>query len=272
MKKALSTVILTACMLSSCNSYQKIQTSTDYEYKYEAAKEFYTLGQYGKASEILNDIITFLKGTDKAEEAMYMQAMSYFRDKQYDNATLTFRQYYAYYPRGIYAELSRINAARAQYANVPEYQLDQTATYECISELQVFLDYFPESEYRVEAESMIFELQDQLCRKEYGSAKLYFDLGTYLGNNYQACVVTAQNALKDYPYTKYREDLALLIVKAKYEMARNSAPSAAPERYRDAVDECYAFMNEYDQSENEKDVKSMLKVCEDYVAALPEED
>ena len=42
-----------------------------------------------------------------------------------------------------------------------------------------------------------------------------------MGNNYLSCVITAQNALKDYPYTDYR-DLSILILRAKYEMAVNS--------------------------------------------------
>ena len=69
---------------------------------------------------------------------------------------------------------------------------------------------------------MIFELQDKLVEKEYLSAKLYYDLGSYsgnasyssTGNNYLAAIVTAQNVLKDYPYTKKREELSILILRA----------------------------------------------------------
>lgn len=69
-------------------------------------------------------------------------------------------------------------------------------------------------------------------------------MGNYLGNNYQACVITAQNALKDYPYTNLREDLSILILRAKYELAVYSVEDRRAERYREAVDECYAFKNE----------------------------
>lgn len=88
---------------------------------------------------------------------------------------------------------------------------------------------------------MIFALQDKLVMKEYLSAKLYYNMGNYLGNNYQACVITAQNALKDYPYTNLREDLSILILRAKYELAVYSVEDKRAERYREAVDECYAF-------------------------------
>ena len=64
--------------------------------------------------------------------------------------------------------------------------------------------------------------------KEYLSAKLYYNMGNYLGNNYQACVITAQNALKDYPYTNLREDLSILILRAKYELAVYSVEDEEP--------------------------------------------
>lgn len=95
---------------------------------------------------------------------------------------------------------------------------------------------------------MIFALQDKLVMKEYLSAKLYYNLGNYLGNNYESCVITAQNALKDYPYTNMREDLSILILRAKYEMAVYSVEDKRAERYREAVDEYYAFKNEFPES------------------------
>ena len=71
---------------------------------------------------------------------------------------------------------------------------------------------------------MLFELQDKLAYKEFLAAKLYYNLGLYLGNNYESCIITAQNALKDYPFTKHKEDLTFLILRAKAEMADLSAP------------------------------------------------
>ena len=93
-----------------------------------------------------------------------------------------------------------------------------------------------------------------------------------MGNNYQACVIAAQNALKDYPYTKYREDLSLLVMKAKYELAVNSVLSRKADRYRDAVDECYAFKNEYPDSANVKLADELLLKSEEALKGLPEED
>ena len=47
---------------------------------------------------------------------------------------------------------------------------------------------------------------------------------------YLYCIVTAQNALKDYPYTKMREDLSILVLRAKYDMAKASVEEKKEER------------------------------------------
>ena len=80
-----------------------------------------------------------------------------------------------------------------------------------------------------------------------------------MGNNYLSCVITAQNALKDYRYTDYREDLSILILRAKYEMAVNSVEDKKMDRYRETVDEYYAFKNEFPESKYLKEAERIFK-------------
>ena len=259
MKKNILITLLAALLLSSCGEYNKLLKSTDYEYKYEAAKNYFAKGQYNRAATLLNELIAILKGTDKAEESLYMLGMSYYNQNDYQTAAQTFTQYYNVYPRGTFTELARFHAGKALYLDTPEPRLDQSGTYNAIQQLQMFLEYFPNSAKNDEAQNMIFALQDKLVMKEYLSAKLYYNLGNYLGNNYESCVITAQNALKDYPYTNMREDLSILILRAKYEMAVFSVEDKREERYREAVDEYYAFKNEFPESKYMKDADRIFK-------------
>ena len=250
--------LLAMLLFSSCGEYNKLLKSTDYEYKYEAAKSYFAKGQYSRSVTLLNELITILKGTDKAEESLYMLGMSYYNQQDYQTAAQTFIQYYNVYPRGTYTELARFHAGKALYLDTPEPRLDQTGTYSAIQQLQMFMEYFPESSKKEEAQNMIFALQDKLVMKEYLSARLYYNLGNYLGNNYQACVITAQNALQDYPYTNLREDLSILVLRAKYELAVYSIEEKKLERYREAVDEYYAFKNEFPESKYSKEAEHIF--------------
>jgi outer membrane protein assembly factor BamD len=127
------------------------------------------------------------------------------------------------------------------------------------------VEYYPTSRYKQETQEMLFAMYDILVEKDYLSAQLYYNLGSFdkMRNNYQACIVTAENALKDYPYTKLREDLTILILRAKFQMAKNSVEDKKVDRYRDAIDEYYAFKNEFPESkyleEAEKYYKESLK-------------
>lgn len=279
MKKYIVLALLSAGVFSSCGEYNKVLKSTDYEYRYEAAKSYFAKGQNSKAATILEELIPIMKGTSYGEESLYMLAMTYYNQGDYITASHYFNTYYTTYPRGTYTELARFHCGKALYLDTPEPKLDQSSTYKAIQELQMFMEYFPQSDRRDIAQNMIFELQDKLVEKEYLSAKLYYDLGSYTGNatytstgnNYLAAIVTAQNILKDYPYTKLREDLSILILRAKYGMAKESVIEKKEERMRETVDEYYAFKNEFPESKYSKEVEDIFKDASKYVTTTEEE-
>lgn len=268
MKHKLGIIVFASVLLSGCGSYNKLYKSTDYDYKYEAAKQYFVEGQYSKAATLLDGLITVLKGTDKAEESLFMQALCQYKLGDYTTASQYFTTYYTGYPKGIFAETARYMSGKALYLDTPDPRLDQTSSMKAISELQNYLDYYPDAKNKEEVQNLIFSLQDQLVEKEYMSARLYYNLGTYIGNcnannesNYESCVITAQNALKDYPYAKRREDLSFLIVEAKYELARNSVEDKQADRYRDAIDEYYGFKNEFPESKYMPAADKMFKAA-----------
>ena len=138
-------------------------------------------------------------------------------------------------------------------------------TIKAIEELQNFLDYFPKSDKVTIAQNAIFELQDKLVLKELQNAQLYYNLGNYLGNNYQSAIIVAQNAIKDYPYSKYKEPLELLVLKSKYQEAAQSIEEKKADRFREVVDEYYSFINDYPESENRKEADNIFKIAPRYV-------
>ena len=278
MKKYIIIALVSGSVLTSCGEYNKVLKSTDYEYKYEAAKSYFGKGQNTKAAAILEELITILKGTDKAEESLYMLGMTYYNQGDFITASHYFSTYYNTYPRGTYTEQARFYSGKALFLDTPEPRLDQSSTYKAIQELQMFMEYFPASNRHQEAQQMIFDLQDKLVMKDYMAARLYYDLGSYMGNssysttgnNYLACIVTAQNALKDYPYTKLREDISILLLRAKYDMAKESVEEKKEERMRDAIDEYYAFKNEFPESKYIKEVENIYKDAKKYVKEINE--
>ncbi|MBQ8593162.1 MAG: outer membrane protein assembly factor BamD [Bacteroidaceae bacterium] len=266
MKKTIGIYLTALLLFSACSNYNTLLKSTDYEYKYEAAKEYYISGKYSKAASLLEELIAIMKGTDKGEESLYMLGMCYYGMGDYQTASHYFVTYYKNYPQGIYTEEARFHSRKTLYFDVPEPRLDQSSTIKAIQELQLFMEYYPQSTRKAEIQKMLFELQDNLVKKEYESALLYYKLGPYFlnsgsngGNNYTSCIVTAQNALQDYPYTSLREELSVLILRARYQMALQSVEEKKLERLRETIDEYYAFKNEFPQSKHTKEVEDIMK-------------
>lgn len=270
MKKYVISLSILMMLLTSCASeFNRVYKTTDNDYKYEFAKECFARGKFTQAITLLQELVTIQKGTDNAQECLYMLAMAEYCDRDYESASETFKKYYKTYPKGIYAEQAAFYIGQSLYQSTPEPRLDQTSTVNAISAYQDFLDFFPESQLKEKATSRMFELTDKLVFKEYLSAKLYFNLGDYFGNcleggsNYEACIVTSENALKTYPFTSMREQFAVLIMKSKYELARQSVEDKKVDRYRDAEDECYGFINEYPESEERKTAEKYIKRCKE---------
>ena len=269
MKKNVFILLCMALTLGSCaGEFNKVYKSNDIDYKYEYAKEAFASGKFQQAQTLLEELITAKKGSDEAQECLYMLAMAQYCNRDYEAASVTFKKYGTSYPRGVYAENAAYYVGQALYESAPEPRLDQSPTIGAINAYQQFLDLYPDSKLRESAQDRLYELQDKLILKELLSAELYYNLGGYFGNinkndesNYTSCIITAQNALKQYPYSDHREDFALLIMKSKFELAENSTEDRRLERYRDAEDECYGFLNEYPDSKNVNIANKMINKC-----------
>ena len=127
---------------------------------------------------------------------------------------------------------------------------NQTETKKGIEFFKQFVELYPESPYAEQAYKEMGELYDKLAEKEYLSARLYYNLGTYLGNNYLSAEIIAKNALKDYPTNQYQEQLSWIVLQAKYQQTIHSVDSKKEDRARDTEDEYYSFITEYPNSKH----------------------
>ncbi len=250
----------------SCGEYQRAQKSTDPDYKLDFARRAFEEKKYVQAATVLQDIVHVLRGSEKAEEALYLLAMSNYENKDYVTSGAYFKNYYQRYPKGKYTELARFYSGYGYYLDSPDPQLDQSDTMTAIEELQGFLDYFPRSDKVTIAQNAIFEMQDKLTLKELQNAQLYYNLGNYLGNNYESAVIVAKNAIKNYPYSRYKEDLEMLVLKARFQEAQHSVEEKMADRYRVVIDEYYSFINNYPDSPNRREADNIFKIAESHIS------
>ncbi|NDV79682.1 outer membrane protein assembly factor BamD [Dysgonomonas sp. 511] len=272
MKIKILCTLLLALLFASCGEYNKILKSRDAELKYTYAKKYFDEKKYGRTATLLSEILTAYTGSSKEQEILFLLAQSYFYDKDYTTATQYYTRYYNKFPKGEYTELARYNSAYSLYLDSPDARLDQSSTIRAIQEFQNFLEYFPMSEKAPEAQEKMFEMQEKLAYKEFLAARLYYNLGLYMGNNYESCIVTSKEALKSYPFSALSEEFQILIVRARYELAYYSVENKKPTRYRDLMDEHFNYRNMFPSGkytkESEKYYRQALKALNQDVDEL----
>lgn len=242
--------IVFVLLLSSCGDYNKIVKSTDYEFKYKKSLEYYEAGEFVRSSTLLKELLNIYRGTSRADKVYYYYAKSQFGMKDNMMAGHYFKTLVKEFPRSEYAEESQFMVGYCFYLDSPNPRLDQQVSQNAIDALQLFINLYPKSTRVEEANRLIIELRDKLVYKSYVSGKLYYDL-----KNYKAAVVALSSSLKDFPDTKYREELMYMLVKAKYLLAVNSVEEKKRERLSSALDEYFTFVDEFPESKFRKEVE-----------------
>lgn len=245
----------------SCSEYQKIQKSGDQNEKLNAAFKYYDKKDYYKATTLFDEIIPLVTGKLEGEKALFYYAYTYFHQKQYIMAAYYFRDFYETYPRSQYAEESMFMYAKSLYKDSPEFNLDQTNTYDALTAVQRFANKYPKSSYMDEANSIADELNTKLERKAYETSRLYYKLSEYNSANYRAAVLNFNNFLMRYPASKYSEEIAFLKVDAQYNLARNSESNKQRERYFDAIEFYHNFIDKYPTSKFKDKAEDIYDDC-----------
>lgn len=260
MRRNIYIILLIALIATSCGEYDALLKSTDYDLKKQKVYEYYDAGKYVKVTELLSQILPRYKATEEAEQLNWINSQATFKLMEYELAETYFMNFADLYPLSINAEEAQYMAAMCNYNLSPRAELDQSFTTKAIESFTIFISRYPNSKWLEECKTKKKEMQEKLVEKSYISARLYYDMGEY-----RAATVSLANSLKEYPETKYREELMFLKLDALFLTAQKSIPSKQRERFQTALDEYYSFIEEYPKSSHEKDVAKIFDTTAKYL-------
>jgi outer membrane protein assembly factor BamD len=234
-------VILTG--LYSCDNYNRLLKSTDYDLKLTKAKEYFDKKYYIKSSQLYEELIPYVKGTEKAEEVYYYYTWSEYHLGDYILSQYHFKNYARQFPTGKHVEECYFMNAYCYFLNSPNYKLDQTNTKSAIKEFQAFVDMYPESNRIDTCNLLIDKLRFKLEKKDYEIIKQYHKL-----SEWKAAIVSAKDYAKDYPNSPYNEEIAFLTIDSYYLLAINSIFNKKEERINGAIENYVKFLALYPNS------------------------
>jgi outer membrane protein assembly factor BamD len=261
--KVLVLLVPVAMLLSGCSEYNKVLKSTDINYKFTKAKEYYEGDYFYKSLPILEELIGLTRGTQLAEEVYFMYAKSHFGVKDYYLANYYLKTFTKTFSNSPKSEECLFLAAECSYQLSPVYSLDQTDTRNALDEYQIFLDKYPNSHLKDSANHQMDRLNMKLERKAYENA---YQFARTL--KYKAATSALKDFVKDYPGSIYREEAMYLIVKCQYMLADGSIEEKKLERMRAVAENYRTFATAYPDSKFLSDAESYLLKSEKQLEKL----
>ncbi|MEI9918250.1 MAG: outer membrane protein assembly factor BamD [Bacteroidota bacterium] len=237
---------------ASCSKFRQLQKSEDWRVRYEAGLNYYAKKDYYRASILFEDIMPIVRGLPEGEKVEFYLAYCQFYEKTYLLASNQFKTFYETYGRSPLAEEANFMYAFSLYMAAPAWNLDQTDAIEAMDAMQLFLNKYPDSKFKDQATEVINVSHGKLEEKGFHNAKHYLQL-----RSYQAAIISFDNFRKNFPDSKFLEEIAYLKVVAQFEYAERSFASLQPKRFQTVIEFYQEFVDSYPESKFVKEAEKM---------------
>lgn len=218
-------LLFSAIAFTSCSPYQKVYRGDSMTAKYNLADSLYQIGKYKKSLKLMEQVVPVYRGKPQAEKLMYMYANTFYNLEDYYLAGYQFERFETSYPKSDSVEVAAYKSAKSYYELSPRYSLDQEDTYKAIEKLQEYINKFPNTSYRQEANDLVAELRGKLEKKDIEVAKQYLKI-----SEYRPAIEAFDNFISDHPGSEYRKDAFFGRFDAQYQLAIRSVPHLVNER------------------------------------------
>jgi len=251
-------LVLTAFLFNSCGEYQKLLRSDDTTKKYAAMDSLYDAGKYKKALKLMEQLVPAYRGKPQAEALMFKYANTFYQLEDFYLSGYQFDRFETSYPKSDSIEVAAYKSAKSYYQLSPRFSLDQKDTYLALEKLQGYINNYPNSNRRNEANTLVRELREKLERKDIEVANQYLDTAESLGT-FGPAIGAYDNFIADHPGSKYRKDAFFGRLLAEYKLAINSVPTKVGDRLLEAKKYYDSFLKYYSESDLRADADEIME-------------
>lgn len=234
-------------LLSGCTSTKIMNKAISNDTKegpkirLDLANQYYNDGDYYKAIQLYEIVINENIMIKDLEEVYYNYAGCHFAQFDFQTASTLYNSFYKAYPESPNADDAYYFRALSSYEQAEQdYRLDQSTMVQAMKELQDYLITFPEGVHAKEATDKINEIRLTNERKELATGKLYFQI-----TEYKAAISEYNRFIEDNPTSELVEEAYFEMLKARYELAKNSIDSKKKERLQEVLTHHGYFMEKY---------------------------
>lgn len=259
--KYLAIAVLITATLTSCSEYQRVLNGDDVGKKFAMSDSLYDAGKYLKAVTMMEQIVPAYRGKPQAQKLMYLYADSYYQLGDYFLSGYQFERFTVSYPKSDSVEVAAYKFAKSYYQLSPLFSLDQKETYTALEKVQAYINKYPSSPKRSEANEMVAELRNKLDKKAFSTAKQFQRI-----SDFKAAISSFDTFITNHPGSTYRKEAFFRRLESAYTLAISSFPSLIQERLI-VADEFYTNFAKY-YAEDEEYGQAALEIKKDIDSRL----
>ena len=170
-----ATLGLSMTFLVACGDNAPTQDLEGYpaEEIFNRAEYEITQKDFDDAAFYFGEVERLYPYSDWAKRALIMQAFSYHRDQDYENARASAQRFLDFYPADEDAAYAQYLLALSYYDQIDDVGRDQGLTFQALQALRVVIERYPDTEYARSA-ILKFDLAfDHLAAKEMEIGRYY---------------------------------------------------------------------------------------------------
>jgi len=172
---ALAALVLTILGCAAGNSSGFV---TDPRAQYDLALREYHEGKYTDAIKQFQRLLLGFPGLSYIDSAQYYYADSYYKNGDYQLAIAEYRRLVNNFPNSELVDDSQYLIGRSYFESAPDNPgLDQTDTEAAVRWLRTFLEDYPYSARKVDAQQTLSQAIERIATKQFKNGKQYFKLG-----------------------------------------------------------------------------------------------
>ncbi len=259
----LASLIALLLVLISCNSYNSIVKSDDYQAKFNEANRLFDEEKYERCVTLYEQVYQRSPKSAEGELSFYRLGKACYLVGDWTLASYYLGAFQTKFPYSTKVEETLFLAAICSVKNSPEVSLDQHETEIALNDLQNFTTRFPYSQYLDTCNLLMDKLRFKLETKDAQITRLYSKT-----ENYRAAVVSAENFLSNYPISTYKEEIFVILIRNSYLYAANSIESKIEERINKTKERIQIFLVEFPNSNYLREFEGYINKMEKLTVPL----
>lgn len=192
--------IAVAMLIASCGGPYKAKRIESPDQKLTLANELFERGKFNRSAVEYKDFLATFAGDERSDFAQFRLAESYRLDEQYALAAVEYRILVSDYGYSEYVDDAFFLEGVCAFKQANRAERDQTKSYEALNRVNRFLQIFPSSPRREEAEKLLLEIHRRLGKKDFLNAKLYYSMGQH-----DAALIYFDKVIASFPSTVWAQ-------------------------------------------------------------------